>query len=360
MIISQTARENKGSEMQDKNYQVEILKMEKDDWNAILGMFSDAGIYQTYQYGAVSKGGNRLTHVLLKENGAVVAAAQVRIHTARKINRGIAYVFHGPLWRRKDIKPEIEHLRRILDALKTEFAVNQKLMLRIVPKSYEENDQHDIAVFSKLKFRKTDSPVYKTIYIDLSRTVDEIRASLSRNWRRHLNRSEKRDLSVSSGTGDQFFETFEHLYGDMINRKNFYSPLEVKNFRKIQAEFDDALKMNVFICNDADGPVAGIVGTDIGDTGIYLLGATSTRGLSSDGSYLLHWEMIKWLKDQGCRWYDLGGIDPDKNPGGYQFKEGMRGQEINFTGTYEYCEDILSKTLVKTAEKMRSLISPAR
>ncbi|MGD9899095.1 MAG: lipid II:glycine glycyltransferase FemX [Calditrichaceae bacterium] len=360
MIISQTARENKGSVTHGKKYQVEMMMMEKCDWTAILETFSDAGIYQTHEYGEVSKGGSRLTHVLLREEGVVVAAAQIRIQTAHKINRGIAYVFHGPLWRRWDIKPDAEHLRQILGALKTEFAVNQKLLLRIVPKCYLEDEQNESDVFSGLEFRKTDSPAYRTVYMDLSKTIDEIRASLSRNWRRHLNRSEKKGLSVREGTEDQLFEIFENLYGEMIDRKNFYSPLEVKNFRRMQKKFDAKFKMKIMICEDAKGPVAGIVGTGIGETGIYLLGATSTRGLSSDGSYLLHWEMIKWLKDQGCRWYDLGGVDPVRNPGGYQFKEGMRGQEINFIGTFEYCENTLSKIIVKSAERIKKVTAVAR
>jgi len=35
-------------------------------------------------------------------------------------------------------------------------------------------------------------------------------------------------------------------------------------------------------------PVAGLVASAMGDTAIYLLGATSDKGLNSKGAYLLH------------------------------------------------------------------------
>jgi len=34
----------------------------------------------------------------------------------------------------------------------------------------------------------------------------------------------------------------------------------------------------------------------------------------AQGSYLLHWRAIAWLKAHGCQWYDLRDIDQDENP----------------------------------------------
>jgi hypothetical protein len=35
-----------------------------------------------------------------------------------------------------------------------------------------------------------------------------------------------------------------------------------------------------------------------------------------------------WLKEHGARGYDLGGIDPEANPGGYHFKSGFGGVDM--------------------------------
>ena len=66
----------------------------------------------------------------------------------------------------------------------------------------------------------------------------------------------------------------------------------------------------------------------MGDSAIYLLGATSDDGLNAKGSYLLQWTLIQWLKENGVRWYDLGGIDPEGNPGVYYFKRGFSGADV--------------------------------
>jgi hypothetical protein len=50
--------------------------------------------------------------------------------------------------------------------------------------------------------------------------------------------------------------------------------------------------------------------------------------LKSKGAYLLQWNMIQRLKGSGVRWYDLGGIDPEGNPGVYAFKRGFSGMDI--------------------------------
>jgi lipid II:glycine glycyltransferase (peptidoglycan interpeptide bridge formation enzyme) len=34
----------------------------------------------------------------------------------------------------------------------------------------------------------------------------------------------------------------------------------------------------------------------IGDTGVYLFGATNDEGMKNKGSYLLQWKAIQWMK----------------------------------------------------------------
>jgi lipid II:glycine glycyltransferase (peptidoglycan interpeptide bridge formation enzyme) len=87
----------------------------------------------------------------------------------------------------------------------------------------------------------------------------------------------------------------------------------------------------------------------MGDSAIYLLGATSDAGLNSKGAYLLQWTLINWLKDRGIRWYDLGGIDPAANPGVYSFKRGLSGVDICQIRSYTASESVVSSRMVKTA-----------
>jgi hypothetical protein len=102
--------------------------------------------------------------------------------------------------------------------------------------------------------------------------------------------------------------------------------------------------------------MAGLTSTGVGDTGIYLLGATSNDGMKFKGSYLLQWRMMQWLKECGCAWYDLGGINPDRNPGVYHFKQGFGGVDSVQCPRLRYSSDWLSTLAVTGSERARESV----
>jgi hypothetical protein len=114
--------------------------------------------------------------------------------------------------------------------------------------------------------------------------------------------------------------------------------------------------MKVFLCAEDGVPVAGLVGSAMGDTGIYLFGATSEQGMKCKGAYLVQWRMIEWLKALDVTHYDLGGINPETNPGVYHFKHGMSGDDVLYMRPLVCCRNIASKVFAQTA----TLGNPAR
>ena len=101
----------------------------------------------------------------------------------------------------------------------------------------------------------------------------------------------------------------------MRKRKAFETTVMSTNSAACRMTLPESQRMRVLICQDKGVPVAGLVVSAMGDSAIYLLGATSDAGLNAKGAYLLHWTMICWLKEHGIKSYDLGGIDPEGNPG---------------------------------------------
>jgi hypothetical protein len=99
--------------------------------------------------------------------------------------------------------------------------------------------------------------------------------------------------------------------------------------------------------------VAGLVASAMGDSAIYLLGATSDAGLNTKGAYLLQWTMIRWLKENGVRWYDLGGIDPEGNPGVFSFKRGLSGLDVCQINPFVESGSAVSSAIVKAGLAMQ-------
>ena len=110
-------------------------------------------------------------------------------------------------------------------------------------------------------------------------------------------------------------------YREMHNRKGFTEYVDIDEFRLIQQDLADALKMKIIACQSNGDVHAALIFLALGNMGLGLLGATSEKGLKSGGLHFLMWKSIEWLKAGGYRWYDLGGYNPDRVPGtGYEGK----------------------------------------
>jgi len=146
------------------------------------------------------------------------------------------------------------------------------------------------------------------------------------------------------------------MYGEMKQRKAFESTVDVDEFASIQEDLPESSRMRILICEEKGVPVAGLVASAMGDSAIYLLGATSDLGLNSKGAYLLQWTLIQWLKENGYRWYDLGGIDPERNRGVYRFKRGLSGADVSQIGPLTACDSVLSSAIVRAGLRLQRAV----
>jgi lipid II:glycine glycyltransferase (peptidoglycan interpeptide bridge formation enzyme) len=317
--------------MSDSIWQVEVDQTSADEWSRMLDLFDDANIYQTAAYGEIHWGARHLSRLLLKRDGDVVSMAQFRIVRPTPLKFGIAYLRWGPLWERRGTQFGDEAPIRMARAIQTEYLEKRRLFVRILPNAFAQTPRAQVfqSDFSAFECQaNAPSEIYRTFVVDLTPSVEELRARLDAKWRNKLKQAEKNQLSVVTGNGSAEFRTFCEMYAQMRKRKTFETTVDVDEFARMQAVLPESQRMQVFICKDADTPVAGVVVTAIGDTAIYLLGATSDAGLNARGAYLLQWKVMSWLKEIGVKQYDLGGIDPEVNPGVYYFKRGLSGADV--------------------------------
>jgi len=331
-------------------YQIEIDHVSKIEWDNLLPQFNDATIYQTWSYGTVRWGEKNLSHLVIKKNNHTMGLAQLTIVKVPIIKAGIAYMPWGPLWQKGGSLRNIEDFRSIIKAIKNEYAVRRGLYLRIAPPIFKDDDNGEIhSILDKEGFKRNLSiSRYRTFLVDLSPSLPEIRKRLDQKWRNQLNRSERNGLKILEGTGDNLYQMFLKLQKQMHERKKYVPGVDYDEFREIQRDLPEPLKMRIIVCEYEGAPVTAAVVSAIGNTGIYLLGATGAQGLQLKGAYLSQWLMIQWLQTRGYRWYDLGGINPEKNPGVYHFKAGLSGKEIYHVGQFDICKSLLSAISVRT------------
>ena len=337
---------------QNPVWQIEVDRATQEEWSGMLDCFEDANIYQTWSYGSVRWGRKNLSHLILKRNGDVVAMAQLRIVRPTKLNFGMAYLRWGPLCHRRGRELDAEVAMRMAQALREEYVRHRGLLLQILPNAFVGTQRGTLfrsAFHSFTQEASTPANLYRTFALDLTPSLDELRKHLDKKWRNQLTRSEKNGLTVIANTGIAAYGIFCHMYAQMLKRKAFETTVDIEEFGRIQESLPETQRMRILICEQNGVPVAGIVASAMGDTGIYLLGATSDDGLNSKGAYLLQWTMIQWLKENGFKSYDLGGIDPEGNPGVYSFKKGFSGADVSKLSPFVACDNVVSSTIVRAS-----------
>jgi lipid II:glycine glycyltransferase (peptidoglycan interpeptide bridge formation enzyme) len=345
--------------MFNSTWQVEVDRATPVEWSQMLDLFDDANIYQTAAYGEVRWGERNLSRLVLKRDGEVMGLAQFRIIRPTPLKFGMAYLRWGPLWERRDHPLDPEVPLRMACAIESEYLKGRKLFVRIIPNAFAGSPRAEVfqSAFSKYT-PETQDPgnIYRTFVVDLTPPLEELRSRLDAKWRNKLKQSERNDLTVISGHGSEEFRAFCEIYIQMRKRKVFESTVDAEEFGRMQEVLTESQHMQVLICKDKGVPVAGVVASAIGDSAVYLLGATSDAGLNSRGAYLLQWTMICWLKERGIKSYDLGGIDPEGNPGVYYFKRGLSGADVCQLRPHAASESAVSSTMARAGLAMRSTL----
>jgi lipid II:glycine glycyltransferase (peptidoglycan interpeptide bridge formation enzyme) len=328
-----------GKKIFNGSLDVQVDGQTAETWSAILEQFADANIYQTWAYGAVRWGIRNLSHLVIRQDGQVMAAAQLRIVRLPLLPAGVAYLRWGPLVNRvgQTLDPSI--VGEMLKWLREEFCQRRGLTLQVVPNTYSGetlSDAYEPARHRSFPHLEITWPRYRTVLVNLESAAEVIRDRFNPKTRRHLKRAEKNGLTVEMSDQPEAYREFLRLYKMMRERKQFETTVDVDEFGQMQLLLAGCARMQTFIARKDGAAIGALVCSRMGNTGIYLLGATNERARDLLASYLLHWHAMLWLKAQGSLYYDLGGIDPEANSGGYEFKSGFGGNEVAQSIPYSF------------------------
>lgn len=341
-------------------YSAVVDTFDMETWHSHVAGFSDGNLYQLWQHQSVSERLTGVSRILLEKRGEVVGAAEVRLFTLPLISRGIAYLRWGPLWKRGAGSKDPEHFRQALRALRNEYVGRRGMILRVVPRLFQEDDPQCVDILTEEGFSALGrGRPHKTLLMDLSPPLEELRKGLGSTWRRHLNKAEKSGLILTAGAGVEPFDEFVPLYNALLDRKGFAPTTSIQRHRSIQAALPVSLGMGVVLARRDGQPCAGAVYSAIGDTALFVFGAVNELGMRCSASYLVHWEVLRLLMQQGIREYDLNGISPELNPGTFQFKNGLagrNGRQVTFVGQSQAFERSIVNRSFLFADSLRDRV----
>ncbi len=333
----------------------DLRRADRDEWVDLCADFGDHNYRQCWDYAAMLAERSKATaeSVVVTREGHPIGLASVRVKRLPGLGTGIAYVAGGPLVRHRDDDQPRERLDAVLAALADEYVQRRRLVLRVAPAIGDErwNLVQDECVLAA-GFRPADHVrPYPTMLVDIGRPLDEVRSALAKKWRYHLKQAERAGLEVTQGRDPRLLHDFMPLFDELVARKAIEVDLGADFYARLQPRLPESERLHVAIARAQGRPVAGVVASIHGDTAVYLLGAANEEGRTANAAYLLQWEVIEAAAGQGCRWYDLGGVDAEANPGVYRFKQRMGGAELSAPGPYELAPGRVRGVAVSAAER---------
>ena len=337
-----------GTSVSPKEMLYSVIRVERDEWLLSAPAFLDYNFCNFFEYAqaAARRRGAKCEHVFIKDGARVLGAAAVRVFNIGFLPLGLAYVRWGPICKR-DKSSYAEMFQVCLEGLIQHYVKERHMVLRIVPPYREVQEMVCQAnTLSNLGFRPSnDQAPHHSIIKAINCGDDELRESLDKKWHYELRRALRVELSLISGTSDKLFAQFEYLYSGLRRRKKFFVDQDAAFFRSVQARLSPTDRFDVYLATHKGQVVAGYVGSLVGDTAVYLLGATDDRGLEYRAGYWLQWQVMRVARDKGMQWYDLNGFDRLTTPEVSRFKSRMGGREVIANGPVEIGTGLVSRVI---------------
>lgn len=336
-----------------------VERINSEKWDELVPRFRDTSYRQcsSYASAAASHVGARSELTQLIDDQRLIGLADVRVKQLPMVPLGVAYSSYAPIVLQDEHSYE-RQFGRCLDALREEYVERRRLVLRITPALAGGlfQDIQTSCLKSRGFYRNSEQSARETFVLDLERPLEDIRSGFDPKWRSDLTRAEKAAIKIVRSVDVADFNHFERIFLDLTKKKGFMPNQDVSFFRHIQSKTPKEQKFILHLAWHDGELVAGHLGSYVGSTSVYLLGASSAKGRELRASYLLQWSAIAYSKEVGNSFYDLGGIDQQNNPDVYRFKRRLNGRHVTEVGPYELAPGVVSKHAVRLAELARNVL----
>lgn len=281
--------------------------------------------YPAYTKRAAARVGAKSSYCAVFRGDTAIAIANLRTKHLPLGLGASSLVSHGPaLLRRREHWPDdlsmtLTLLFQHAAATRQEIRIDPDPVWFLEPSLAQEFD---------LLPSERGSAAYRTILLGLDGGPEAVRARLKSKWRGKLRQAERNGLRVERSDRPSDIVAIKPLLNDLIARKGFAIDHNPEFFAKVASDCIGAEKMLAHLVYKGDELVSAHIGAFSGETAVYLLGATSRHGMDLRAAHLAQMHAITAAWEFGQRYYDTGGIDPEGNPGVYEFKKSMGGTDL--------------------------------
>ncbi len=305
-----------------------VKEVAYSEWLTHLKEIQYVNMLQHWQYGIAKEqtGKWKAVRFIIMKDGQLIAIAQFLVKMFPFLG-GIARMNRGPL-----LSKLIENDYRestscnVIGALVEEAQKRHWRVIQIAPElPYSEAT---VKVLRKFSLRQLDVPPSASGYIDLVPDKDHLLMSLKGNWRNHLRKGVLLGTKVTIACGNSSkLNMLINCYSKLQQDKSFLGVPDSFIISLAKQE-GDGWEFTLFIANEenyenTEDSVGMLASVHHGDTATYFIGYTTDKGRKLQVNYVLLWEAILYAKQNGCKWFDIGGLNSTTLKGIADFKKGL-------------------------------------
>ena len=316
-----------------------IKEVVYSEWETYLKEMQHVNMLQHWQYGGAKEQTSKWKAVrfLITKDGQIVALAQFLVKMFPYLG-GIARMNRGPLLN-KLIKNDSRDSTAydVIEALVKEAQKRCWWVIQIAPEL--PNSVGTVKVLRTFGLRQLKAPPYASGLIDLLPNKDHLLMSLKGKWRNCLRKGILLDTKVTKACGNsRELKILIKSYGKLKQDKGFLGVSDSLIISLAKQE-GEGWEFTLFIANEennenTENPAGMLVSIRHGDTTTYFIGYTNEKGRKLKVNYILLWEAILHAKQNGCKWFDIGGSNSTTPKGIAHFKNGLNPEYYDLIGEW--------------------------
>lgn len=222
-----------------------------------------------------------------------------------------------------------------------------------------------------------------TVILDLTKSEEELLKNMRRQTRYEVRRADKLGIKVEKGNSKELFEEFYKVQQETAKRQHFVPP-DLKTLLAEREAFKDNAVIYVAYSEEGDvqsgDPAHDSIESGVGsssarqdprsvpiayglilkdsDNAAYFEAASTELNRKLPGAYAIQWQVMKDLKKQKIKTYNLWGIAPPGQPhhryaGVTTFKTGFGGEVVEFIPAQDIIINPVKYALDYTVETIR-------
>lgn len=295
-------------------------------WRKILENVShNSSILQSWEYGDAKKiyyKRNIYRLEFIYKNKSVGIAQVINIKIFKLLN--IYYIGRGPIFFNPTSSDVYEEIIYSLKKYFKKITYVNILLVSPLPNYFKIKNSINLNFIKR----------WESLTLNLTPSLVEIKKNLSNNWRkkymvRSLSINEQCFINRYEKIGnllDLYYENLCSKNGKKIN-KNFYKIY----LHKIIKSNQSPLLLEYYNSNQLESAIL-IIKHGVSST--YLMGWSSEKAKKEKINQFLFWKVISLLKEDGIKFFDLGGIDSQETPGITQFKKSFGAIKYKLPNTF--------------------------